>query len=104
LASGKAGFLRANWAIWKRLLESGVESEMGIPQKLRPHLILSLIFLGLFCEASHFVEFWDPYGGLPYRAVIKWGLRGIFLVLFIWFGCKAFVLLRDDDPRNNRRR
>jgi hypothetical protein len=78
---------------------------MRVPRKLKWLVSLYLAFLGtFFYKASDFVDFWDPYGGLPHHAAIEWGLGIIFVAVSVWFGCKAFVLLRDDNPDNDRRR
>ena len=69
---------------------------MHIPKKLTIHALLFLSFLELFYKASEFVEFFKTLGPLEHQSMIEWGMRLVFLVSAIWFGQKAFVILRDD--------
>jgi len=74
-------------------------SKARMSKKLKLHIIASLGFFALFCEASDFVDFWERFGEIPHEWAITWGLRLVFLVFAFWFGCKAFAILRNGDSR-----
>jgi hypothetical protein len=88
---------------WKQLLENGVPSVMHIPRKLKRLGLLYVGFWVMYYEALHFIEFWKPSGGLEHETIIKWSIDTVFFAVSVWFGRRAFVLLRDDDPRDNDR-
>jgi hypothetical protein len=80
-------------------MESWVGQPLLMPKKLKLHIIAALGFLGMFCEASDFVGFWERFGEIPYEWAITWGLRLVFLALAYWFGRKAIIILTNDDSR-----
>jgi len=68
-----------------------------MPKKLKLHIIVSLGFLGMFYEASDFVEFWQRFAEQSYGLIVL-----VSPLNYFWKVCTSCILKNFSKPERLR--